>query len=156
MAEIREPRCDELDAMLELLPLLASFEVPARRNPDDLWRDDAALLRSVMDGERDDCAAMVAVDGDGSVLGVALIRMRPEPMSGAPSAHLEAIAVARDAEGRGIGAKLMAEAESEARRRGATCLTLHVFEANTRALQLYSRLGYTPEYKKCIKYLDAE
>lgn len=52
------------------------------------------------------------------------------------------IAVANEAQGRGLGRLMMKELHSEARRRGATVVRLRVHPANTRARRLYESLGY--------------
>ncbi len=150
---IREGRPDELEEILSLLPRLASFVPPGGRNPDDLWRGDADTVRAWANGTNPDCFVVVAVEGNAPVSGIAVVTLAPEAMSGAPGAHLEAIALAPEAQGKGVGTALISAAERMAQERGATCLTLHVFEANTHALKFYERLDYIPEYKRCIKYL---
>ena len=42
--DIRPAVTADRDALLALLPLLASFELPARRQPADLWHSDKELL----------------------------------------------------------------------------------------------------------------
>ena len=51
----------------------------------------------------------------------------------------------------GLGAGLIAAAETEAKVRGALSITLNVFTRNQRALKLYERLGFDPEIQRCIK-----
>jgi ribosomal protein S18 acetylase RimI-like enzyme len=58
------------------------------------------------------------------------------------SYHINAVAVAPECRGGGIGNRLMALATSEAERRGFTELSLIVFEQNSRAAALYQRLGF--------------
>ena len=50
--------------MLELLPRLASFDLPDNRNPEHLWGDDARLLTDWALGNRDNCFVHVAKDED--------------------------------------------------------------------------------------------
>ena len=64
------------------------------------------------------------------------------------------LAVARDAEGRGVGGALMRAAEDWARERGYGKLTLNVFEGNARARAVYAHLAYRPETMRYIKFLD--
>ena len=56
--------------------------------------------------------------------------------------HISVIAVAREAEGTGVGRALMEWADHWAAGRGYGHVTLHVFPANTRARALYERHGY--------------
>ena len=137
--------------MLELFPRRASFDVPDNRNPEHLWGDDARMLADWASGNRDDCFVHVAKDEDGGVLGVAMVTLKPELLSHAPSAHLEVLVVASDAEGRGVGGSLLATAEEEARKRGALSMSLHVFARNQRARKVYERAGYDGELIRYIK-----
>ena len=137
--------------MLALMPRLSEFEIPDSREPEHLWRDDAALLRRWISGDADDCLVHVAEDNGGAILGLTLVRLRPEPLSREPSSHLEAIAVSKDAEGKGIAKALLDMAEEEAGRHGAQTMTLHVFSTNTRASRFYERSGYNGEIIRYIK-----
>ena len=137
--------------MMALMPRLSEFEIPDSRDPEHLWRDDAALLQSWIAGIADDCLVHIAEDNNGVILGLTLVRLRPEPLSHGPSAHLEAIAVAKGAEGKGIARALLDIAEDEARRHGAQTMTLHVFSTNARARRFYERSGYDGEIIRYIK-----
>lgn len=136
--------------MLALMPRLAAFAVPQSRDPEHLWRDDAKLLQSWLDGNAGDCLVQVAVDGT-QILGLTLVRLRPELLSHAPSSHLEAIAVSETAEGQGVGQALLDAAENNAGRHGAKSMSLHVFASNTRARQFYERNDYNGELLRYIK-----
>ena len=139
-------------AMLALMPRLADYDVPPTRNPRHLWEHDAEMMREWMEG-REDCLVHVALDDDGGVLGFSMVRLRPELLSHEPSAHLEAIALDKTAEGRGIAKALLDEAERAARAAGALSMTLHVFAVNGRARALYERAGYDGELMRYIKHL---
>ena len=141
----------DLDAILALLPRLASFELPNGRDPKHLWEGDAAMVVDWAAGNNPDYLVSVAKDDDGSLLGMASVSLREELLSHAPSAHLEVIVVADGAEGRGIGKALLEAAEAGARQRGARSMSLHVFAANTNARRLYRAAGYDEELYRCIK-----
>ena len=108
---IRSADSEDGTALLALMPRLASFDVPKSRNPIDLWRSDAAMLQRWLDGDVPECLVNVAVDDDRNLLGFIMVSLRPEMLSHEPSAHLEAIAVAEGAEGKGVGQALLAAAE---------------------------------------------
>lgn len=156
-ARIRPATPDDLAAMLEILPRLAEFELPSGRDAGDLWKGDAQTLRTWAAAPSDDLIVLVADggagEGDRIVLGLALVRLQPEFMSKQPSAHLEAIAVAPAADGRGLGRQLLADAEAAALARGATSMTLHVFANNERARSVYERTGYAGELLRYVKPL---
>lgn len=139
--------------MLALFPRLADFSIPERRHPEELWQGDAELLQGWARGELGQAIVRVARARSGQVAGVVLAQPRPEALSGRPAAHVEALAVAPEFEGRGLGRALMAAVESESRSRGLTALTLNVFTANQRARGLYRKLGFDEELLRCIKDL---
>ena len=149
--KIRTATADDGSAMLALMPRLSEFEIPKSRNPEHLWRDDASLLRDWIAGDTNDCLVHVAEDDNGEILGLTLVRLRPEALSHEPSSHLEAIAVAKEAEGKGVASALLKTAEKEAERQGAKTMTLHVISTNTRARRFYERSGYDGELIRYIK-----
>ena len=140
------------DAIVGLMPRLAAFDLPPRRHPPDLWRGDAQMLDRWFAGKAPDVHVFCAGPGTDIVAGMAMYSLRTELLSGEPSAHLEALAVAVGHEGRGIGTRLLDACQADARERGARSMTLHVFDTNRRALDLYRRHGYEPELRRCIKW----
>lgn len=153
--EIRAATAADGEAMYALMPRLAEFEVPESREPEDLWRDDLTLLRECLSGKTDDCFAQLAENSDGAILGLTLVRMRPDLLSHEPSSHLEAIAVSKEAEGRGVARALLCACEEEASKRGALTMTLHVISTNSRARRFYERSGYDGEMIRYIKPIDS-
>ena len=148
---IRKATTEDAGAMTALLPLLASFDVPAGRNPDDLWLGDRAMLDSWLKGEAPNTFTLVAVDESDAVFGVAMVTMREEMLSHDPSSHLEVLAVSNKVHRQGLGQRLIEASEKEAKIRGATSMTLHVFSNNTNARALYSKTGFSEEMIRCHK-----
>ncbi len=111
--KVQEAESTDYEDLLELFPRLAAFDLPQNRNPDHLWSGDAEILKDWAAGNRDDCLVHVAKNEAGKVLGVAMVTMRPELLSHAPSAHLEALVVAENAEGQGVGSALLASVEED-------------------------------------------
>ncbi len=144
----------DLERAAELMPLLAEFEVPERRNPRHLWESDLALFNAVVSGNAPASFAEVAVAADEAIVGLILVTMRNELLSQTVSAHLEAIVVAPEARGTGLGRQLLERAETLAAARGAKSLSLHVFSNNHRARSLYDSSGYDSELIRAIKWLE--
>lgn len=140
------------EAILNLLPRLADFEIPKVRNPKHLWESDAKMFLEWVAGGRPDIDVSVAVS-DNQVIGVAIISERKEFLSGEPSAHLEVLALDKSAEGFGVATALMNESDKLAQGRGAKSITLHVFANNTKARALYERQGFDGELLRYIKPL---
>ncbi len=120
--EIRRPRDEE-----ELAAALALRE-------EVFCGEQGVTLGGDRDGRDHEALQLIAVDGE--VLGTC--RMLIEPGGTAKFGRLCVRAVAR---GHGIGAALLAAAEEQARAAGARRVGMH---AQTDALALYERAGYTP------------
>ena len=148
---IREATTGDADSMNALLPLLASFNVPAGRNPDDLWTGDREMLESWLKGDAPNTFTLVATDDADAVVGLAMVTMREEMLSHNPSSHLEALAVSDKVQRQGLGKRLIEASEKEAKNRGASSMTLHVFGNNTTARSLYSKFGFAEEIIRCYK-----
>lgn len=150
---IRDAIADDLPALNALIPQLADFELPPGRRPDDLWQGDAKLMAEHLAGNNDNTFLLVAESECDGVVGLALTSMQPEWISHAPSAHLEAIVVAPEARGSGLGRRLLAATERRSAERGALTLTLHAFRSNTRARGVYEKAGYDAELYRYTKSL---
>ncbi len=111
------------------------------------------MLHAWADGKRGDVDVAVAQSSDGAVIGVVIVSERIDIFSGAPSAHLETLAVDESAQGVGVGTALLREADMLALARGAQGMSLHVFAANTRARALYERYGYDGELLRYFRQL---
>jgi len=100
----------------------------------------AILLRAVWSAPPGDAALAVATD-DGRLSGLAYWRRYERPTH-RPHADVEKVAVARSAQGRGLGRRLMTSLIDAARAAGVEVLTLDLRADNTRATVLYESLGF--------------
>jgi ribosomal protein S18 acetylase RimI-like enzyme len=151
---IRGASKEDESQILTLLPYLADFDIPIRRSSADLWAGDADLAKTILSGNAPSSFIDVAERDGGTVEGLIMVSLREELLSHAPSAHLEAIVVAPNARGTGLGKRLMMHCEGKVRQRGASSLTLHVFSRNARARALYASEGFDEELVRAIKWLD--
>lgn len=142
----------DLPGIEKLLPRLADFDVPSYRVPEHLWQGDRDIILEWAHGNRDDIEVTVAT-AEESVVGVAVLTLRKELLSGEPSAHLEVLSVSASAEGSGLGSALMKEVENIALNKGARSISLHVFSNNKRARALYERQGFNGELMRYFKPL---
>ena len=83
----------------------------------------------------------LAVDGD-QPLGMALCFLGFSSFRAMPLLNIHDIAVSPAARGQGIGRKLLAAVEAEARALGCCKVTLEVRSDNTRAMGLYQSVGF--------------
>ena len=151
--QIRPAGLKDCEAIARLLPELAAFEIPQRRNSSDLWEGDLATLHRWRDGMEPKVMVHVAEAESGAIEGFTIVRLREELMSHEPSSHLEAIVVAENARGTGLGKRLLINAEERAKSAGALTITLHVFGNNERARAVYRKMGYDEELIRDLKYL---
>lgn len=83
---------------------------------------------------------LARAEGSNALLGSCLVITRRNSRK----ARLYSIATAPAARGQGLGARLLAAAESAARKHGCDTMRLEVAEDNARAIELYRANGYTP------------
>jgi ribosomal protein S18 acetylase RimI-like enzyme len=152
--QIGPARPDQHSRILALLPRLADFEIPAHREARHLWEADAAQIKEYFAGKTKHLHLLCASTGDDQIAGVAVFALRPELLTDAPSAHLEALAVDAAFEGRGVASALIDACHAAAQTLGARSMSLHVFDTNQRALRFYEHKGYKPELRRCIKWFE--
>jgi GNAT superfamily N-acetyltransferase len=137
--EIRDAKPDEFAAAGELV--VEAYEVI---DPIGLG-DYADELRDVA-GRVETADVLVAVDGDGSLLGSVTYVPGPDSASAefgeADAAGIRMLAVAPGAQGRGVGKALVEGCLDRARAAGKTQVILHTTDWMTTAHRLYGRLGF--------------
>lgn len=139
--------------LLGLTPQLAAFPVPAWRTAVEIDRADHGILLAALRRPSPDTAILVAESPDGQPAGFVFVSTKIDYFTRERHAHVEIVAVETRAQGQGVGRALMDGAELWAALRGDRVITLNVFDANTRAREVYARLGYLPEtihYRKAL------
>ena len=121
---LRDAKLADLARLCEIETLSFSADRLSRRSFARLIGRPSASLR-------------VAAWG-GEIVGYHLVLTR----AGSAVARLYSLVVAESARGRGLGEKLLDDAERVARRKGANALRLEVRTDNAAALRLYGRRGY--------------
>jgi GNAT superfamily N-acetyltransferase len=148
--EIRKAIGDDRDAVLALADRLAAFG-PTTRSATEIADRERRALADALESGMTSAELLVAEVPEGGVVGVLLMESREDYFTGERHAHVGILAVARGAEGRGIGRRLLAAAEQWARERGYRRLTLSVFTENRRAKQLYLHEQWQPELETYFK-----
>ncbi len=150
---IRAATPADRDALIALTARLADFPRPAWRTAHEIAVADNGILLAAIAAPGADTVVLVSGAGGASLDGVVFVGTRTDYFTGERHGHVEVLAVAPQAQGRGVARALMAAAESWARARGDAFITLNVFDGNARARSLYMRLGYRPEtihYRKAL------
>lgn len=144
--------------------LYAEADALHARKRSDRFRvtEEPARSRGLFEGHLEDAEqALLVAEVDGDVVGLvrvqALERLEvPDVPALAPRryAMVQELVVAQSHQRRGIGTRLMSEAERWARDRGLTQVELGVYEFNEAALRLYRRLGYSTHSRRLSRTLD--
>jgi len=126
--QFRQATSDDLNALLQLEHRCFTADRLSRRS-----------FRRFLDMPRDRLVVAESVSGsETELLGYCLVLMS----AATRMARIYSIAVLPAARGRGIGEKLVREAEREAADAGRILMRLEVREDNSGAIALYRRLGY--------------
>ncbi|MGD0833843.1 MAG: GNAT family N-acetyltransferase [Candidatus Dormibacteria bacterium] len=111
----------------------------------DGGRDDYLDAAADVAGRAGRTTVLVAVE-DGRILGSITVELETKVDADRQlepgEAHLRLLGVAPEAQGRGVGRRLMEAAAALARAAGKRRLTLGTMPENTAARHLYERLGY--------------
>lgn len=139
--------------VLGLLPRMASFDLPPWRTPTEIVAGDYRPLEAWFDQPSADDALLVA-ELERQPAGYSYLVVHTDFFTKQPHAHLSVLAVAQEAEGRGVGSALIEASTAWARARGDDRITLNVFGGNHRAQALYERHGYQRETIKYTKLIS--
>jgi ribosomal protein S18 acetylase RimI-like enzyme len=150
---IGPPKRAERTAILALAKRLTAFG-PTTRSVAEIVTRERRALADTLDGRLPGSAMLVARDGRKRVLGVVQCETHEDYFTGETHGHVGILAVARAAEGKGVGRALLHAAEEWARAQGYRWLTLSVFVDNLRAKEFYSRQGWHAEIETHFKTLS--
>jgi len=117
-------------------------------------RDDASLPldQRYLDGfaaiERDPNQMLVAVEGDGALMGCMQLTFIPGvSRRGAWRGHIESVRVARSKRGGGLGTAMFEWAIAECRRRGCSLVQLFTDKSRKDAHRFYERFGFKASHE---------
>lgn len=86
----------------------------------------------------------------GAVIGYVALSLGHTIMAGGPDGFIDDLYLVPAARGRGIGRRVLAFIEDQARERGYRALHLEVELANARAQRTYAAAGYAPSPRKLM------
>lgn len=150
---VRPARPEDRAFVLATAERLSAFGPPSWRTAEEVVEGEARTLRAFFDAP-DPGAALLVAEEDGRPLGFAYVETVRDYFLGEEHGHIGILAVAADAERRGVGGTLLDASEDWTRSRGYRRLTLNVFERNTRARGVYEHRGYRPETLRYVKLLE--
>jgi GNAT superfamily N-acetyltransferase len=137
-----------------LVPRLRAFGPPALRSSEALDAGERRTLEQFFDKPLEGARMWVAQGPEeDTLLGVAYAERAIDYFTREAHGHLAILAVAAEAEGRGVGRALMEAVEGWASEQGYRFVTLNVFATNERAIAFYTRAGYRPDTVRYVKEL---
>jgi GNAT superfamily N-acetyltransferase len=150
---IRPAIATDRAAALALVPRLRDFGPPPLRPVEVLDAGERRTLDRYFDDPVEGSTLFVAASPDGAVLGIGYAERAFDYFSQEPHGHLGILAVAAEAEGRGVGRALLDAVEQWTADQGYRLLTLNVFATNERAKAVYEHVGYHPDSIRYVKVL---
>ncbi|HUD43492.1 MAG TPA: GNAT family N-acetyltransferase [Dokdonella sp.] len=150
---IRLARADDDAFVLALAERFVAFELPPWRRRGECLAGIRRELARHLAEQPPGSHLFVAEDDAGTRVGFLHLQLTVDTLSGAANAHICDLAVAPGLDGRGIGSRLLAEAEAWARHHRCRHLTLAVFPGNEAARALYGRRGFGVELLRMVKPL---
>ena len=127
----------DIPALIELLGVLFSIEQDFHPDPEKQRRGLELLL-----ARAENATIVVARHKNDGIIGMASAQLVISTASGAPSAWVEDVVIARAYRDRGLGRALLAKLRTWATAKGARRLQLLADADNTPALDFYRHLGW--------------
>jgi GNAT superfamily N-acetyltransferase len=152
-SSIRPATVTDRAAILALADRLGAFD-PATRTAAEIASREARALGDALTHPPVGSALLVAENGKPGLAGVLFLETRKDYFTGEPHGHVAILAVAKHAEGQGLGRALLRAAEEWGRAKGFSRLTLSVFADNHRAREFYARDGWRAELETYYKPLQ--
>jgi ribosomal protein S18 acetylase RimI-like enzyme len=147
---LRQAKKDDLGFLLSLIPRLSGFGLPASRDAKALDKFTKEKLRESFDEAK---SVILIAEQAGQRLGFIQLEEDKEFFSGEAHAYIANLAIAQEAEGKGVGKALMQTAETWAKEKGFRFISLYVFATNQHARGFYEKLGYDEDSVKLTKML---
>ena len=138
-------------AVVALCERLADFELPPGRTPHEIAVADLHLIDAELAQPDDDVLFLVAEDDTLGVVGIVFANIYDDYFTKRQAAYVEVLAVSAEAQGQGVGRRLMDAVDEWARTRGFYRVELTVFANNRRARRFYASLGFREEFVRCVR-----
>jgi GNAT superfamily N-acetyltransferase len=153
MSAIRPYQETDAESVKALIRELQAYErglEASLTEPTDAFVD-RYLAQLIADTQSD--GIILVADNDGGVVGYAAGTVEEAIDEAIPYFYILDLSVAQTMRGQGIGSALMGAMEAFARGKGYTRLMVGVLASNTRAHQLYQRLGFRDYVVELVKGL---
>jgi ribosomal protein S18 acetylase RimI-like enzyme len=149
---IRAATRDDLEFLLSLVPRLSEFGLPPSRDAKALGAFTKDVVQKTLAEDAVKSLILVA-EQDGKALGFIQLEEEKEFFTGEAHGYIANLAIAKEAEGKGVGKALMQVAEAWSKERGYRYLSLYVFGTNHHARRFYETLGYDEDSLELTKLI---
>jgi GNAT superfamily N-acetyltransferase len=151
--KIRRATPSDEGAVLALVPRLVAFGPPVWRDPAAMSVTDRKVIAAALRSSSDDPIVLVAIAPRDTVAGFLHLHSEIDYYTERKNGHVADLVVAEAYEGKGIGRRLLAQAEDWARARQFEWLTISVFRENSRAARTYAEAGFKEDRVRLLKPL---
>ncbi|MBS7529996.1 GNAT family N-acetyltransferase [Hazenella sp. IB182353] len=143
----------DIEDILQLTSRYAEFDLPNWRDRPSFEQAQKELHQADIYCLEEQSKHFVAIDTNQLFLGYIYIGISVDFFTKETQGFIKSLAVTKQAEGRGVGMKLLDFAETWSRKQGLKTIVLNVFANNSRAKTRYERAGYQAETIKYVKPL---
>ena len=140
--------------MFALAPRMADVADLSWHQARDLAAFQQRFMTAAFARPKDETVTLIAEDEHGNRLGFVHAESSTDSVTQEPCGYVSLLAIAEEAEGRGIARRLMQGVEDWAREKGFRLLGLDVFANNRRARAFYEKLGYQEDSLRLTKPLQ--
>ncbi|MEO6132071.1 MAG: GNAT family N-acetyltransferase [Saprospiraceae bacterium] len=151
--EIRHATINDKSFIVSLIPRLNDFGPPPWRDVEVMTAYDTLIILDSLHFQPEGTAIFIAEDENHKPLGLIHLFIGNDYYNKEKHGHISDLIVASEAEGCGVGTMLLEKGEVWAREHGFKWITLGVFAQNTRARELYGRMGFGEDIVKYVKEL---
>ena len=149
----REAAPDDRAFILSLTQTLAEVARFDWHGPEILERFQSIYIEEMLDDDHPDKVTYIA-EVNGKPMGYIHVRSGTDEISGETRGTIPLLAVTDDAQGLGVGKRLIGEAENWIRRNGWRLMHLEVFATNDKARAFYRAMAFQEESINLIKDLS--
>ncbi|MEX0298640.1 MAG: N-acetyltransferase family protein [Kordiimonas sp.] len=152
MISIRHAESEDFEFICSLSPVLAGGAKFGWHSSEVIQKFQDNYISEMLE-ETDQTHITLVAEKEGVALGFVHAREREDELSGEHCCTIPLLAVAENAQGKGVGKKLMEAVETWSKEQGFRLLHLEVFATNNQAKGFYQELGFEEETLHMIKPL---
>ncbi|MHC5372535.1 GNAT family N-acetyltransferase [Enterococcus sp. LJL120] len=136
--------------LINLVVRLVDFPLPNRVNKEKFILKQVNMMEEDLKNES---GQILTIKDGKKLLGFIQLQAEVDWISGEEYGYISRLVVSKEAEGQGLGQKLISLAEKWALENDYKAIGLNVFSKNSKAVTFYEKLGYQTETIKMMKGL---